>query len=104
MVIEGKYYPYVQDSKEAFFATIFTQDELKTYQSWLKEAESLYQEAISRGLTPRLAKLQDLSFAKWIETFKEHTRTGIKRGDNGARQNLRNCSAFQRGDVVYSPL
>ncbi|MGK5085530.1 NAD(P)/FAD-dependent oxidoreductase [Bdellovibrionota bacterium FG-1] len=69
VVIDGKYYPYVQDKSEAFLATIFSEAERKAYFSWLKDAESLYDELQAKGVTPRLMNLQSISLAKWIQAY-----------------------------------
>jgi len=34
-----------------------------------RECEALYDEAVFGGLTPRLEKLQEISFAKWVESM-----------------------------------
>ncbi|MBI5881765.1 MAG: FAD-dependent oxidoreductase [Elusimicrobia bacterium] len=66
VVMNGKYYPYVQPSVDKFFATMFTPREIKDYRKWLKKAEELYDESEAKGLTPRLAEIQKLSFAQWV--------------------------------------
>lgn len=69
VVIDGKFYPYVQDTADEYFATLFKPEERQAYDKWLKDCESLYDEAEAKGLTPRLAPLQDMSFGKWVGTY-----------------------------------
>ena len=83
-IIDGKYYPYVQDNAEKYLATLFTADEKAGYDRWLKECESLYDEAEAKGLTPRLLELQKISFATWVGKFavtpkvEEFIRMGLE--------------------------
>ncbi|MBI5210458.1 MAG: FAD-dependent oxidoreductase [Elusimicrobia bacterium] len=82
--MDGKVYPYVQDTAEKYFATLFTPQERKEYRRWLKEAEVLYDESVAKGLTPRLEELQKLSFAAWVGSFSlpprvaEFIRLGVE--------------------------
>ena len=70
VVMDGKLYPYVQDTADEYFAAVFTPEEKAQYAAWLKECGTLYDEGEEKGLTPRLAELQKVSFAQWVETFK----------------------------------
>ena len=67
--IDGKVYPFVQDSIKKYHETLFTAEELKEYGRWLKECERLYDVLENKGLTPELAELQKISFADWIKSF-----------------------------------
>ncbi|OGR60704.1 MAG: hypothetical protein A2X36_10295 [Elusimicrobia bacterium GWA2_69_24] len=69
VILDGKYHPYVQDSAEKYFATLFTPAERAGYGRWLKTAEELYDESEAQGLTPRLADIQKSSFAQWVQSF-----------------------------------
>ncbi|MBI4061349.1 MAG: FAD-dependent oxidoreductase [Elusimicrobia bacterium] len=68
--MDGKLFPYVQDTAAAFHASLFTPEERAGYDRWLKECEALYDETRAGALTPRLAELQKISFAKWVESFR----------------------------------
>lgn len=67
--LDGKLYPYVQDTAAEYFATLFTPAEQAEYDRWLKACEPLYDTAESKGLTPELSALQNSSFADWVGTF-----------------------------------
>ena len=68
--MDGKLFPYVQDDAAAFHAAVFTPEERGHYDRWLRECEALYDETLSGKLTPRLAELQNISFAKWVESLR----------------------------------
>lgn len=82
--MDGKLFPYVQDTLDAFHATLFSPQERAAYGRWLAQTQTLYDEAESSGLTPRLSELQKLSFAQWVESFKlparvaEYIRLGVE--------------------------
>jgi monoamine oxidase len=65
-IIDGKLYPYVQDSFEEYMKTLFTAEEQKAFQGWRAETEKIYDQTIAEKLTPALEPLQKLSFAKWV--------------------------------------
>ena len=66
-LIDDKLYGFTQDSREAYFAELFTPAERQQFEATLKELESAYTEATTRGLTPRVQALQDMSFAEWLK-------------------------------------
>lgn len=67
--IHGKYHPYIQDTAEEYFAALFNAEQRAQYDRWLKGCEVLYDESEAKGLTPKLAELQKISFADWIKSF-----------------------------------
>jgi monoamine oxidase len=73
--LDGKVYPYVQDTADAYFATLFTAAERQDYNRWLKACEIMYDELELHGLIPVLAQLQKISFADWVKSFKLAPKT-----------------------------
>ena len=69
VIIDGKYYPFIQDTAKEYFSKLFDAKERAEYDRWLKACEGLYAESESQGLTPKLAELQKISFADWIKSF-----------------------------------
>jgi hypothetical protein len=65
-IIDGKLYPYVQDSFQDYLKTLFTAEEQKAFLGWIKETEAVYDQTTGEKLTPALEPLQKLSFAKWV--------------------------------------
>lgn len=70
LILEDKLYAFTEDTRDAYFNKLFTPVERKQFESALKDMESLYTEATTRGLTPRIKKLQDQSFAEWLKARK----------------------------------
>jgi len=70
LIIDGKLYPFIQDTQERFFETLFTADERKVFDGVIAEMEELYREATSKGLTSRAKALQDVSYADWLKAHK----------------------------------
>jgi monoamine oxidase len=73
-IIEGRYFPYVQDTFEDFLKTLFNDEERREYFRWRKTAEGLYDQTETGGLTPELKPLQDISFAAWMGSLKLPSR------------------------------
>lgn len=69
-IIDDKLYSFVEDTRDAYFAKLFTPAERQQFQATLTEMEGAYQEATKQGLTPRLQALQDMSFAEWLKARK----------------------------------
>jgi monoamine oxidase len=67
VVLDGKLFAYTQDTDEAFFRTVFNADELAAQRRFLKEAERLYTEMEKTGASGPLARLNNLSFADWLD-------------------------------------
>jgi monoamine oxidase len=70
LIIDEKLYPFIQDTREEFFETLFTPDERKLFDEVIAEMEDLYREATTKGLTPRTKALQDMSYAAWLAAHK----------------------------------
>lgn len=70
VIIDGKLYPFIEDTYEAYLSKVFDPAERAEYGRWLKECEALYDEAEEKGLTPRLEELQKASYADWVGSFK----------------------------------
>jgi len=70
LVLDGKLYPFVQDTVEAFFASFLSAEERRALERWKAQAEAQRQVLRSRGAqAPELAALKDQSFADWVGTF-----------------------------------
>ena len=71
LVLEGKLYPFLQNSSEAFFQTLFTSTERAALKGWMASAKLLRTRAQKVGLKDsEVRKLQDLSFGDWVESAK----------------------------------
>ncbi len=70
LIIDGKLHPFIQDTREEFFKTLFTADERKVFDGVIEEMEDLYREATTKGLTPRTKALQDMSYAGWLTAHR----------------------------------
>ena len=69
VILQGKLYPYLRDSKEAFFNTFLTRTEKAQLLGWLDEAAKLRRLAESEGIKhPEVKKLESISFADWVES------------------------------------
>lgn len=69
-IIDGKLYPFVADTRDAYFKTLFTPDERKALDKVIAELEDIYKEATTKGLTPRMLALQEVSYADWLTAHK----------------------------------
>lgn len=67
VLIDGTVHPYVHETPEQFFRTFLDEAEFAAQQRWLRRTESLFRELEQRGVTERLAPLQNLSFLAWLE-------------------------------------
>ena len=70
LIIDGRLYPFIQNSQKEFFKTLFTADERKVFDAVIAEMEDLYREATTKGLTSRTRALQDVSYADWLKAHK----------------------------------
>jgi monoamine oxidase len=72
VVIDGKLYPYVQSTPDAYFASFLDPGAREALRSWMAAAKALRTRALAAGPTlgPELEHLQRLSFGEWVETFK----------------------------------
>ncbi len=65
-MIDGKLYPYVQDTFEEYLKTVLNPEEIKAFYGWRSTTEKLFDETVGEKLTPTLEPLQKISFAKWV--------------------------------------
>lgn len=70
VVLDGKLYAYSQDSPEEYLRSIFDGEELAAFRGWTALSEQLLTELESSGFSSRLAPLNDISFAAWLEERK----------------------------------
>lgn len=70
LIIDDKLYSFIEDTRELYFKKLYTPAERKAFDATMAEMESLYTEATTRGLTPRIKKIQDISFADWLKGRK----------------------------------
>ena len=70
LILDDKLYAFTEDSRQAYFDKLFSPAERKQFEAALHEMESVYTEATSKGLTARLKKLQDQSYADWLKGRK----------------------------------
>jgi monoamine oxidase len=75
MVLDGKLYPFVQDTNDAYFASMMTPAEVKQLKDWMTTAKALRATALTTGVaSAEIAKLQNMTFAQWIGSFKMNKR------------------------------
>ncbi|MDQ7826723.1 MAG: NAD(P)/FAD-dependent oxidoreductase [Candidatus Eremiobacteraeota bacterium] len=65
-ILDGKVYPYVQDTFEEYLKTVLNPEEAKAFSDWRSATEKIYDETVAEKLTPALEPLQKISFAKWV--------------------------------------
>jgi monoamine oxidase len=70
LIFEDKLYAFTEGTREKYFKKLFTPAERKAFDATIAELESCYNEASSKGLTPKMLKLQDQSFAEWLNARK----------------------------------
>jgi monoamine oxidase len=77
LVLDGKLYPYVQPTTDAFFASFLDPGERLALRSWMAMAKALRDRALAPGATlgPGPQQLQSLSFGEWVESLKLPRRT-----------------------------
>jgi monoamine oxidase len=76
VVLDGQLRAYSQDSPEAYLQSLFSADAYAAWMRWTKSSEALFRELQTGGLTPRLAPLNDISFADWLVEQKLPARVG----------------------------
>lgn len=70
MILDGKVHPFVQDSNDEYFASMMNAKEVKQLKDWMAKATALRKLALKDGVKNHdVAKLQDMTFQKWIESF-----------------------------------
>jgi monoamine oxidase len=75
MVLDGKVYPFVQDTNDEYFAAMMKPEEIAQLKSWMTKAKALREVAMKDGVkNADIAKLQDMTFKHWIESFKMSKR------------------------------
>lgn len=71
VVIDGKLYPYIQESRHAFLSSLMAAPEKLQLNAWLVEANRLRALAEREGLrNVEVSSLQPISFAKWVQDSK----------------------------------
>lgn len=67
MVLDGKLYPYIQDSEEEYLKSFLSDGERESFHAWMKETTKLYARIEGEGLSdPEAQRLQKISFGEWI--------------------------------------
>lgn len=75
MVLDGKLYPFVQESNDEYFAAMMKPEEVQQLKGWMSKAKALRETALNSGLrSAEIAALQNMSFSKWIESFSMSKR------------------------------
>ncbi|MBI2377968.1 MAG: FAD-dependent oxidoreductase [Deltaproteobacteria bacterium] len=75
MILDGKVYPYLQDTTDEYFAAMMKPEEVKQLKDWMAKATVLRETALKDGLrSADIAAMQKLSFKDWIEGFKMSSR------------------------------
>lgn len=70
LLIDDKLYAFTEDTREQYFQKLFSPTERKAFDATIAELESCYNEATGQGLTPKMLKLQNQSFAEWLQERK----------------------------------
>ncbi|MBS2039298.1 FAD-dependent oxidoreductase [bacterium] len=70
LLIDEKLYAFTEDTREQYFLKLFTPVERKAFDATIAELESCYTEATSKGLTAKMLKLQNQTFAEWLQERK----------------------------------
>ena len=70
LLLDDKLYAFTEDTREEYFKKLFTPAERKAFDATIAELESCYSEATSKGLTPKMRKIQDMSFAEFLKARK----------------------------------
>lgn len=70
LLIDDHLYAFTEDTREEYFKKLFTPAERKAFDATIAELESCYREATSKGLTPKMLKLQNMSFAEFLKARK----------------------------------
>jgi monoamine oxidase len=70
LVLDGKFFPYVQPTSDAYFASFLKPAEHKALKAWMVKAKALRDRLEERGLADsEVDKLQSVSFANWVQSF-----------------------------------
>ena len=73
IMLDGRLVPFVQDTTDAYFASFLTASERESLDDFMRAARELEAEAKAEGLgSPRVAALQEQSFAQWLEASLPH--------------------------------
>jgi monoamine oxidase len=68
VLIDGKVHPFLADTTEEYWRSMFTAGELRALHAWLRRAQALYDTAHREGMAnAEIARLRDESFEDWIE-------------------------------------
>jgi monoamine oxidase len=71
VILEEKLHPYIQKNAKEYFAALFSPQELKAYEHWMKQAKSFHDDATKLGLkSQKMRELQAMSFAAWVQSAK----------------------------------
>ncbi|MFN7133858.1 MAG: flavin monoamine oxidase family protein, partial [Myxococcales bacterium] len=70
VLLDGKLYPYAQETANAFFRSFLDEKEYEVQQAWLRRSEVLYGGLEKTPLPPELEALQDISFEQWLQEQK----------------------------------
>jgi monoamine oxidase len=71
VVIDGKLYPFVQDTSDKYFLSFLSPAEKKALDGWMGKAKALRQTLEAQGAdAPAVEALKNESFAEWVATFK----------------------------------
>lgn len=70
LLIDDHLYAFTEDTREDYFKKLFTPTERKAFDATIAELESCYTEATSKGLTPKMLKLQNMTFAEFLKARK----------------------------------
>ena len=75
LLIDDHLYAFTEDTREEYFKKLFTPAERKAFDATIAELESCYTEATTKGLTPKMLKLQNMSFAEFLKARKLPAKT-----------------------------
>jgi len=68
VVIDGELNPFLADTTEDYWKSMFSRTELTALHGWLRRAERLYETAHREGIANAdIARLKEESFADWME-------------------------------------
>jgi len=70
LLLDEHLYAFTEDTREEYFKKLFTPAERKAFDATIAELENCYTEATTKGLTPKMLKLQDQTFAEWLKARK----------------------------------
>jgi monoamine oxidase len=66
-VIEGKLYPFTQNTNAEFIASVLQGEDLKAYQAWDQRTGQLIHDLEAGKITSELMKLKDISMDAWLQ-------------------------------------